>query len=65
MKKWKNCSQDGCEAIARYSYVWPREPDRTLACPKHLHLAYSISSTMGFRLGDMKSMTLDEMTCED
>lgn len=50
----EKCSQENCEAEAKWSYVWPGREGREYSCSKHMSTAKAVSKAMGFCLGDVR-----------
>lgn len=51
------CSQVNCLHAAKWSYVWPGQAERLLACDDCMQKANGIAKAMNFNLGDVKQLS--------
>lgn len=51
------CSQVNCLHAARWSYTWPGQSERLLACNDCMQKARGLAKSVGFELGDVKQLS--------
>lgn len=51
------CSQVNCIHAARWSYIWPGQRERLLACDDCMKKARGLAQSMNFELGDVKQLS--------